>query len=291
MMTRSLLSLLGSATILLGTTPLIQAQDSDATDPSAKDILALALERAAVQEEEDLELTFEYFVESTAERLNDEGAVTETKTAKFHQYPLEELLYEELIERDGEALDEDALREQHKRKTDFIREAREHRARGETYEPNEMDIGFDRELMDRYDTRLVRTESLRGHDCWVLGFTPREGKLPDRRRMDKALNRSTGYLWIAQDDYGVVRVSFEMQEPFKYFWGLVATLRHATGQMDFDRIADNLWMPTQIDLELDLRVFFRTIRQHVRQDWVEHRPITSQSQATVKKSAANAYLP
>ena len=67
MMTRSLLSLLGSATILLGTTPLIQAQDSgvpdNATDPSAKDILARALERAAVQEEEGLELTFEYFVE------------------------------------------------------------------------------------------------------------------------------------------------------------------------------------------------------------------------------------
>ena len=281
-MTRSLLSLLGSATLLLGTTPLVHAQVSgvpnNAANLSAEDILSRALERAAVQEEEGLELTFEYFVESTAERLDDEGVITETKTAKLHHYPLEELLYEELIERDGEALDEDALREQHKRKTDFVRKAREHRARGEAYEPNEMDIGFDHELMDRYDTRLVRTESLRGHDCWVLGFTPREGKLPDRRRMDKALNRSTGYLWIAQDDYGVARVSFEMQEPFKYFWGLVATLRHATGQMDFDRIADNLWAPTQIDLELDLRAFFRTIRRHVRQDWVEHRPITSQPQ-------------
>ena len=283
MMTRSLLSLLGSATLLLGTTPLVHAQVSglpnNAANLSAEDILARALDRAAVQEEEGLELTFEYFVKSTAERLDDEGVITETKTAKLHHYPLEELLYEELIERDGEALNEDALREQHKRKTDFVRKAREHRARGETYEPNEVDIGFDHELMDRYDTRLVRTESLRGHDCWVLGFTPREGKLPDRRRMDKALNRSTGYLWIAQDDYGVARVSFEMQEPFKYFWGLVATLRHANGQMDFDRIADNLWAPTQIDLELDLRAFFRTIRRHVRQDWVEHRPITSQPQA------------
>ena len=187
MMTRSLLSLLGSATLLLGTTPLIHAQSSgvpnNAVDLSAEDILNRALERAAVQDEEGLELTFEYFVEST-----------ETKTAKLHHYPLEELFYAELIERDGETLDENALREQHKRKTDFVRKAREHRARGETYEPNEMDIGFDHELMDRYDTRLVRTESLRGHNCWVLGFTPREGKLPDRRRMDKALNRSTGSL-------------------------------------------------------------------------------------------------
>lgn len=280
MMTRSLLSLLAGATLLLGTTPLIHAQVSgvpnNAVDLSAEDILNRALERATAQDEEGLELTFEYFVESTAEKLDDEGVVTETTTAKFHQYPLEELLYEELIESDGEPLDESELREQHKRKMKFVREAREHRARGETYEPNEMDIDFDRELMGRYDTRLVRTDSLRGHDCWVLGFTPRAGKLPDRRRMDKALNRSTGSLWIAQDDYGVARVSFQMQEPFKYLWGLIATLRHATGQFDFVRIADNLWAPTQLDLELDLRVFFRSIRRHVRQDWVEHRPIDGQ---------------
>jgi len=130
-MTRSLLSLLGSATLLLGTTPLIHAQSSgvpnNAVDLSAEDILNRALERAAVQDEEGLELTFEYFVESTAEKLDDEGVVTETTTAKFHQYPLEELLYEALIESDGEPLDEDELREQHKRKMQFVREAREHR--------------------------------------------------------------------------------------------------------------------------------------------------------------------
>ena len=90
MMTRSLLSLLGSATVLLGTTPLIHAQISgvpnSAVDLSAEDILNRALERAAVQDEEGLELRFEYFVESTAEKLDDEGIVTETTTAKFHQY-------------------------------------------------------------------------------------------------------------------------------------------------------------------------------------------------------------
>ena len=83
-------------------------------------------------------------------------------------------------------------------------------------------------------------------------------------------------MWIAQDEFGVSRVSFQLHEPFLYLWGLIATLRHATGQFDFVRIADNLWAPTQLDLELDLRVFFRSIRRHVRQDWVEHRPIDGQ---------------
>ena len=95
--------------------------------------------------------------------------------------------------------------------------------------------------------------------------------------MDKALNRSTGRLWIAQDDYGVARVSFEMQEPFRYLWGLVATLRHATGRLDFRRVDGELWAPSAFDLQLDLRVFFKGIRRHVRQQWVDVRRLETRA--------------
>ena len=51
--------------------------------------------------------------------------------------------------------------------------------------------------------------------------------------MDKALNRSTGRLYIAQRDYGVMRIEFEMQEPMRYLWGLIATLKSAMGPARF----------------------------------------------------------
>ena len=256
----------------------IDAETASADGPSAltaDDILTHVFERAAMQEESRVELAYEYLVASTVESLNGDGDVTDIEMARYRRYPLEGLLYEELIERDGESLDDDDAREQQEKKADFIREARAHAERGEEYEPDEMRILFDHELMDRYQTTLDGTEMIRSYVCWVVSFEPREGKLPDKRQMDKALNRSTGRLWIAQDDYGVARISFEMREPFRYLWGLVASLRHADGQFDFERVEGNLWTPVTFDLHLDLRVFFRNIRRNIRQEWLEIRPLSA----------------
>ena len=111
---------------------------------TAETILDRALARAALQDESGLELEYEYLVASTVDSLNGDGEVTETEAARYHRYPLEGLLYEELTEKDGQPLDDDARREERERKEEFVREARAHAARGERYEPDEMNVRFDR---------------------------------------------------------------------------------------------------------------------------------------------------
>jgi hypothetical protein len=202
------------------------------------------------------------------ESLDKDGATTEVQTARSRQYPLEGFLYEELVERDGQPLDEDDARREQEKKESFMRKAREHVARGEEYEPGDMNVFFAENLMDRYNIEFIGTEAIRDHACWVLRFEPRPGKLPEKRRIDKALNRLTGQVWITQDDYGVARVSFETQKPFRYVWGLVATLRSTVGQLDFQRVDHALWTPLTFDLTLDLRVFFKGMRRHIRQEWI-----------------------
>jgi hypothetical protein len=253
--------------------PEVSGHAATAPLPDADAILEQALDRAAAQDTAGLELDFESLLDSTVESLNGDGDTTDIETARYRRYPLVGLLYEELIARDGRPLDDEEAREEAERRAEFVEEARKHADRGEPYDPNEMAVRFNRELMDRYDTALIGTEFVGVHTCWVLSFEPREGRLPDNQRMDKALNRSTGRLWIAQDDYGVARVSFEMQEPFRYVWGLVATLRHATGQLEYERVDHNLWTLARFDLELDLRVFFKGIRRRIRQVWIEHSRI------------------
>jgi len=260
-------------------TPEVEGHADTAVPPSAPAILERAFERAIAQDAEGLELGFEYVLDSTVESLNGDGVATDTETARYRRYALEGLLYEELIAQDGQPLDGEEARDEVERRAEFVEEARKHAERGEPYEPNEMAVRFDRELMGRYDTMLIGTGAVGDHICWVLGFEPREGKLPDNRSIDKALNRSTGRLWIAQDDYGVARISFEMQEPFRYLWGLAATLRHAAGQLDFERIDHNLWIPARFDLELDLRVFFKGIRRRIMQRSVEYGRLGEQGGA------------
>ena len=247
---------------------------------SAASILERALERSLEQEESEIELNFEYSILSTIHTLDGDGEITETNTSRSRRFPLEGYLFEEILERDGETLDEDGIKKEREKKEDFLSKVRSHSEKGEAYEPDSMDdlgIIFNKELMRRYDVKFVRTETLRGYKCWLLSFQPRPGKLPDNNRMDKALNQSAGYLWVAQKDFGVVRVYFEMRRPFRYVWGIVATIRNTTGQLDFERVDNNMWIPKEIDLKLDLRIFFKNIRRHISQEWLGHQPFQERS--------------
>ncbi len=255
----------------------------------AHQIIGRALEQAVGQRAAAFELGFEYFTDGRVESLDGDGRVTDTETTRNRHYPLEGHFYSEVIGRDGQPLDADEARDEREKRSDFVREARRHAERGERYQPDEMRVDFDRELMDRYVTTLVGTDVVDGSVCWVIGFEPREGRLPDNRRLDRAMNRSTGRLWIAQHDYGVRRAEFEMQRSVRWLWGIAGTLRRATGQLDFRRIESGLWIPDRTLVEIELGVFFglKTIRRRISNEWVEP-PAPERNALTPEPDTGNA---
>ena len=270
---------LGLVCMPLVTTAQPLGDDVVGASVEAHEIIARALEQAGRQRAAAFELDFEYFTDGSVESLDGDGRVTRIETTRNRHYPIEGHFYSELIARDGRPLDEEAARDEREKKTDFVHEARRHAARGERYAPDEMRVDFDHDLMDRYVTTLVGTDVVAGSVCWVIRFEPRDGRLPDNRRLDKAMNRSSGRLWIAQHDYGVRRAVFEMQRPFRWLWGIAGTLRRATGQLDFRRVEPDLWIPDRTLVEIELGVFFglKTIRRRIQNEWVE--PTTPESHA------------
>lgn len=246
---------------------------SMAGQPSAEEIVARAIALAESQFEDVAYARFESRQESTTESLNGAGEVTKRETEVRLQYPLEGALFDELIEKDGRPLTEKELRSEEKRRENFIREVQRRRSRGGHPQPREEnDMRFNHDLMDRYRVELLGTEFVREHECWVIGFEPRDGKLPSGSRMDPALNKSTGHLWISQDDYGLVRLEFAMREPFRYWGGVLATIRQAEGLLDFDRFANGTWLPLSFDFNIDLEVLMvKDIRRHVSMLWSGYR--------------------
>ena len=271
-------SLILAGSIVLGAAGLVGAQPDPETPaaasaaeyPSVSEIINRAVARAKAQDEAAVELEFESRLVSTTDSLSSAGEVERTHTELYKRYPLEGLVYEELIEKDGQPLTEKEARQERERREKFVREVREKARKGEEYETNdERTVRFDDELMARYQASVVGIEEIGGEPCWVLSFEPRPGRLPENTRMEKALNRSMGRLYVAQTDYGVVRIEFELGEPVKWLWGLIATLRHASGRLDFERVEPDVWLPKAFALRIDLRVFFRTTRQRVNRMWVE----------------------
>ena len=241
--------------------------------PPLTQIMRRAVARAAAQDEDESDLRFESLVETTVESLNDEADVTRTETTLHRRYALDGAIYEELIERDGEPLSEADARDEAKHRADFRREVQEAKAGGRVPETNnERQVRFDEDLMARYEAEVVGEATVRGERCWVVSFAPRDGELPQNTRIDRALNQSSGELYVSQNDYGVTQIDFRLLRPVRYVWGLVASLSRATGQLEFERIEPDIWLPSSFDVRIDLRVFFVTQRRHIVRRWVErHR--------------------
>ena len=251
-------------------TPSTRSFSESATDsPSAATIIERIVERATRQDESAVELEFESLIRTTVDSFDADGNVTKTDTTLHKRYALEGELYEELVQRNGAPLTDDESEKERERRDEFVSEARELARRGEELETNdERQVRLDQSLIDRFQGTVAGIEEVEGEPAWVVSFEPRPGKLPERTRIEKALNRSTGRLYVAQRDYGVMRVEFELQEPIRYLWGLIATLRRAEGRLDFARVEPGVWLPDTFDLEIDLRVFFRTRNQQVVRKWV-----------------------
>tara|TARA_B100001123_G_scaffold273486_1_gene304344 strand:- start:11800 stop:12630 length:831 start_codon:yes stop_codon:yes gene_type:complete len=238
-------------------------------------IIDLAVERAEEQRMLETDLTYEAIVEATTEQLDGDGTVKRTELATYRQYPLEGVVYEEMITKEGEPLDAEDVRSEEERRDKFIKEVRERRDKGEDPRgDDENRIDFNEEFVSRYDFWIVDEAVINDYLCWVIELRPRKGDLPVRRQIDNALNNSTGRIWVSQDDYGVARVEFEMAKSVRFWGGILGTLRNTVGRLEFERVKPNVWAPTTIDIRLDLRILFKNIRRRIVREWVEYRPLS-----------------
>jgi hypothetical protein len=245
-------------------------------DLSAQAIVDRAVARAEAQYNLLVDAKFESRVFMSIQSLDDSGQVTKTDQTNYHQYPLHGALFEELSSKDGKALNAQERNTEEKNKTKFIREVEKRKKRGMHLQPEKRPgIRFGNQLMRRYRLKMLRTEEIGRHRCWVIAFEPKEGELPVQEMMDNALNQSTGTLWVAQDDYGLVRLDFVMRKPFKYWAGLLAVIRNTEGRLDFQRVEPDIWMPTNFELKLDLNVMLvKNIRRLIAKKWKDYKRVS-----------------
>ena len=255
--------------LLVATAQPASLQTASNPEPAeaAGDIMRRAIDRLIDQGERGAELEYESRIVTTVHTLDGDNEVTKTETTLHHRYPLEGELYEELLERDGEPLDADDQRDERERREEFLREVRERGEDDDPIETNDERQIDPADLFDRFEATVTGVDTIDGEECWVIAFVPRAGKLPEETRMDHMLNRSSGTLYVTRSDYGVARVEFRIQRPTRYFWGL-ATLRHAAGRLDFERVEPDVWLPNRYAFAMQLRVLFRTSRRQIVRDWI-----------------------
>ncbi len=246
---------------------------------SAQAIVDLAVDRTEAQYLSMVEADFGSEAVTKTQSLDGDNNVTDTETSRYRQYPVNGAVFEELIEVNGRPLNEQEIQKEEKKKQEFIQEVEKRRTRGDYIQPvKEERIRFNRAFTERYLYKMDKTEMIRGHLCWVISFKPAEGKLPEKNRMDRALNQMTGTLWVSQDDYGLVRVEFALRKPFKYWGGFLAVIRKTDGWVEYTRVEPNVWLPRHFNLQLDLKVMMvKSIRRVIIKEWSNYSRVIPDS--------------
>ncbi len=241
--------------------PAVFAQSSP-DRPTVDSIVAKALQRNQANLEADAESGFTFRVFSVQEKLAKDGSVEEKKTKLYQVIPMQGASFDRLLEEDGVPLTQSQSAEEDRRQRKF----REKLRRGEKPDEGRQEVAFDENLVAKYDFSLLGSEELRGRTAYLLGYKPKSGDLPVRNRMDQALNKAEGKIWIDARTYEVARVEFELKEKVSLWWGLIGNISELEGRVERVPVGSGVWLPESVDIYLNGRILFTSLhrRQSLR---------------------------
>jgi hypothetical protein len=242
--------------------------------PSAHEIVQRAVERARQSKQRGLEEGFTYRMQYSVEKLSPDGEVEERVDEVYRLVPVGGEPYLQLVSRDGRELTEPELEEERERRREFEETVRE---QGESPEEKER-IEFDQDLVSRYEAELLGVEPVEGRPAYALRYSPLSGDLPERRRIDKVLNRSRGRIWIDRDTYEVARLEFEMTDTVRFLWllGSVSELRGFYVRQP----VGGVWLPDRGEMYLHARMLFRTSRRRQSARWTGFEKLEADAAGT-----------
>ena len=243
----------------------------DSTDTEVRGIIDRALERSTWAEEQAFEARYRHAMVQRTRKFDKQGEVEEDEKRLYRVEPVRGVPYAGLVAKNGGPIEGDDLKTERERWHNFLEEL--DKDRDEDEDEEDENVVFNDELLDRYTARLDGIRDLRGRPSYVISFEPKPGKLPVRRQIDRALNKSRGELWIDQATYEIARVNFELMGSVRLWWGVLGNISDVTGHFEREPISEEVWLPTLVDIYFHVRVLFSTTRRSNTTHWSEFEPV------------------
>jgi hypothetical protein len=241
------------------------------TLPSVEEILGKSVERARWYRTELIEERFESRLIRVSDKLGGDGAVEESETLEYEIEPLHEYpgyTFDRLVRKNGQSLSEDEVIEEEERKEKLLGEL----AKGnEQKSAEDKRVEYDERLLGRYEFELVGLNRDGNRPAYVIAFQPKSGNLPVRKRIDRALNKAEGEIWVDVKTFEVARVAFRLTDKVNIGWGILGSIGELSGEINRRPVDGDIWMPDEIQFFLNGRVFFSNLHRRETLNWSNFR--------------------
>jgi len=132
-----------------------------------------------------------------------------------------------------------------------------------------------------YDIRMLRRESLDGHDTIVATLTPIPGIKP-LTDDGKIMRHFKARAWISEADYELVRVEIEAIDDLSFGLGLLARVHKGTvATYQRKKVNDEVWLPAEVTWTASARVMLlRRLRLRGVSEFSNYRKFTVDTSTT-----------
>ncbi|HWC20368.1 MAG TPA: hypothetical protein VG498_25355 [Terriglobales bacterium] len=222
-----------------------------------RDLIRKVAENDIVNDKRQRDYT--YIERDVEHNLDGKGHTKSTETKTYEILNIYGEQVQRLIEKDDKPISErEAAKEEekiqkliHKRQNESEKD-RQKRAEREAKEREE-GRQFEREVVDAYNFTLLGTELVSGREAWVISAEPRPGFVPHMKYANY-LPKFHGRIWIDEAELQMSKMDVEALDTVS--WGLFVARIHKGSHFMIEqtRINDEVWLPRQVDLKLDIRV-------------------------------------
>ena len=219
-------------------------------------------------------------------KLDARGNVdkTEIRTSEILEIYGEEV--EKLIAKDDKPLSpEDAKKQEEKiqkiidKRKNESDDARRKRLEKEE-KSREEDRKFVLEIADAFDFRLVGSETIDGHDTWVLEGEPHPGYQP-KHRDAKMLSKFHGRVWIDKEEAQWVKLDISAIDTISIGLFLARIHKGARIVVDLTEVNKEVWLPKHVQVRMDARVaLVKNYREDIEQTFRDYKKFRTESKIT-----------
>jgi hypothetical protein len=137
------------------------------------------------------------------------------------------------------------------------------------------------DLFRIYDIRMVRRESIRGHDTILAELTPRRNVKP-LTKDGKIMRHFKARAWVSESDYELVRVEVEAIDDLSFGLGVFARIHKGTVAMfERQKVNNEAWLPARVTWTASARVMLlKRLRLRTVAEFSDYRKFTVDTAAT-----------
>jgi hypothetical protein len=166
-----------------------------------------------------------------------------------------------------------------KRKNESEGDRRKRLAREE--KDREEDRKFVLEVADAFNFQLVGSETLDGHDTWVLEGQPRPSFQPKSREA-QMLSKFKGRVWIDKTEDQWVKLDITAIDTISVGFVLARIHKGTHIVIELTRVNNEVWLPKHVQFHLDIRVaLFKNYNEDIEQSYRDFKKFRTHSTMTV----------